>query len=120
MVIGLSLFLLLYFFGEQVIGIFFKDDDAQALQIASYGVSIYCFAFLLMGLNILASSYFTAIGNAKISIIISALRALVFVSIGILVLPACFGIEAIWFDIPIAETCTLFVSFWLVSKSLKK
>lgn len=120
MVIGLSLFLLLYSFGEQVIGIFFKDDDAQALQIASYGVSIYCFAFLLMGLNILASSYFTAIGNAKISIIISALRALVFVSIGILVLPACFGIEAIWFDIPIAETCTLFVSLWLVSKSLKK
>ena len=116
--IGIGLFLLLLLFGEQVIGLFFKDHGSEAFEIASRGVSIYCFAFLLCGLNILASSYFTAIGNAKISIIISALRGLVFVGIGILVLPAVFGIDAIWFDVPIAEICTLSVSFWLVRRSL--
>ena len=68
--IGIGLFLLLLLFGEQVIGLFFKDHGSEAFEIASRGVSIYCFAFLLCGLNILASSYFTAIGNAKISIII--------------------------------------------------
>ena len=116
--IGIGLFLLLLLFGEQVIGRFFKDHGSEAFEIASRGVSIYCFAFLLCGLNILASSYFTAIGNAKISIIISALRGLVFVGIGILVLPAVFGIDAIWYDVPIAEICTLSVSFWLVRRSL--
>ena len=118
--IGISLFLLLLLFGEQVIGLFFKDHGSEAFAIASRGVSIYCFAFLLCGLNILASSYFTAIGNAKISIIISALRGLIFVGIGILVLPAVFGIDAIWYDVPIAEVCTLSVSFWLVHRSLKQ
>lgn len=118
--IGISLFLLLLLFGEQVIGLFFKDHGSEAFAIASRGVSIYCFAFLLCGLNILASSYFTAIGNAKISIIISALRGLIFVGIGILVLPAMFGIDAIWYDVPIAEVCTLSVSFWLVRRSLKQ
>lgn len=116
--IGIGLFLLLLLFGEQVIGLFFKDHGSEAFEIASRGVSIYCFAFLLCGLNILASSYFTAIGNAMISIIISALRGLVFVGIGILVLPAVFGIDAIWYDVPIAEICTLSVSFWLVRRSL--
>ena len=116
--IGIGLFLLLLLFGEQVIGLFFKDHGSEAFEIASRGVSIYCFAFLLCGLNILASSYFTAIGNAKISIIISALRGLVFVGIGILVLPAVFGIDAIRYDVPIAEICTLSVSFWLVRRSL--
>ena len=116
--IGIGLFLLLLLFGEQVIGLFFKDHGSEAFEIASRGVSIYCFAFLLCGLNILASSYFTAIGNAKISIIISALRGLVFVGIGILVLPAVLGIDAIWYDVPIAEICTLSVSFWLVRRSL--
>ena len=116
--IGIGLFLLLLLFGEQVIRLFFKDHGSEAFEIASRGVSIYCFAFLLCGLNILASSYFTAIGNAKISIIISALRGLVFVGIGILVLPAVFGIDAIWYDVPIAEICTLSVSFWLVRRSL--
>lgn len=118
--IGISLFLLLLLFGEQVIGLFFKDHGSEAFAIASRGVSIYCFAFLLCGLNILASSYFTAIGNAKISIIISALRGLIFVGIGILVLPAVFGIDTIWYDVPIAEVCTLSVSFWLVRRSLKQ
>ena len=116
--IGIGLFLLLLLFGEQVIGLFFKDHGSEAFEIASRGGAIYCFAFLLCGLNILASSYFTAIGNAKISIIISALRGLVFVGIGILVLPAVFGIDAIWYDVPIAEICTLSVSFWLVRRSL--
>ncbi|MBS1319408.1 MAG: MATE family efflux transporter [Parabacteroides sp.] len=116
--IGIGLFLLLLLFGEQVIVLFFKYHGSEAFEIASRGVSIYCFAFLLCGLNILASSYFTAIGNAKISIIISALRGLVFVGIGILVLPAVFGIDAIWYDVPIAEICTLSVSFWLVRRSL--
>ena len=118
--IGVLLFIALFFFGEKVIGLFFHSGDNEAVRIASYGVSIYCFAFLMNGLNILASSYFTAIGNAKVSIIISLLRALVFVSVGILVLPGLFGIDAIWFDVPVAEACTLFVSAWLVWKSLKK
>lgn len=118
--IGIGLFLVLLLFGEQIIGLFFNDHSSEAFAIASRGVSIYCFAFLLCGLNILASSYFTAIGNAKISIIISALRGLIFVGIGILVLPAVFGIDAIWYDIPIAEICTLSVSYWLVRRSLRK
>lgn len=118
LVIGSILFLSLFIFGEQIVGLFFRDKENEALKIASYGVTIYSFAFLLIGLNILASSYFTAIGNAKISIIISALRGVVFVGGGILILPSLFGIDAIWYDVPIAEVCTLFVSFWLVRKSL--
>lgn len=119
-IIGVTLFLGLFLFGEQIIGLFFKNEESKAIEIASYGISIYSFAFLLIGLNILSSSYFTAIGNAKLSIVISALRGLVFVVAGILILPSFFGIEAIWYDIPIAEICTLSISFWLVRRSLKK
>lgn len=117
--IGIGLFLSLFFFGDQVIGLFFRDTSSEAFQIARYGLSIYCFAFLLIGLNILASSYFTAIGNAKVSIIISGLRGLVFVALGILILPVAFGIDAIWFDIPIAEACTFFVSFYLIRRTFR-
>lgn len=116
--IGFLLFLSLIFFGDEAIGMFFRDRDNEAFRIAAYGVSIYCFAFLLIGLNILASSYFTAIGNAKMSIIISALRAFVFVSLGILFFPVIWGIQAIWFAVPVAEACTLGISFGLVRRSV--
>lgn len=120
LMIGSLLFLLLFFLGDRIISLFLKSGETDTLAIASYGVSIYSFAFLLNGLNILASSYFTAIGNAKVSIIISMLRGLVFVAIGILVYPFVFGINAIWYDIPVAEFCTFFVSVWLVRRSFRK
>lgn len=116
--IGFLLFLSLQFFGDEAIGLFLRDRASEAFRIASYGVSVYCFAFLVIGLNILASSYFTAIGNAKLSIVVSALRAFVFVSSGILLMPLIWGIQAVWFAVPVAEVCTLGISFWLVRRSL--
>lgn len=118
--IGGTLFLILFLFGESILGLFFREEGNAALAIASEGIRIYSFAFLLNGLNILASSYFTAIGDAKTSIVISLLRGLVFVAIGILVYPRIWGIQSIWFNIPVAEVCTAIVSFWLVRKSFRK
>jgi putative MATE family efflux protein len=117
--IGVFIFLILFFFGENVIALFFTSDEVEVLDIATKGTAIYAFAFLINGLNILASSYFTAIGNAKLSIIISLLRGLIFVGIGIYLLPQFFGIGGIWYAVPIAELLTLTVSVYLVSRSLK-
>lgn len=117
--IGVTLFLLLTFFGGQVISLFFDSSETEVMRIAAAGTSIYAFAFLINGFNILSASYFTAMANAKISIIISLLRGLVFVSIGIYVLPRIFGIEGIWYAVPLAEVLTLIVSATLVRRSLK-
>lgn len=119
LVIGVTFFLLLTFFGSHVISLFFKSSETEVMRIAAAGTSIYAFAFLINGFNILAASYFTAMANAKISIIISLLRGLVFVAIGIYVLPRIFGIEGIWYAVPIAEALTLVVSLTLVRRSLK-
>ena len=119
--IGITLFAILFFFGQQITSFFFKGGEAlDALAIANYGITIYCFTFLMSGLNILASSYFTAIGNAKLSVVISMLRSLVFVTFGIIVYPSLFGIQSIWYNVPVAELCTLFISFMLVRRELLK
>ena len=119
LILGMLLFCVLFFGGEHIVSLFFRSVDADVLRIAVMGTSIYAFAFLMNGLNILASSYFTAMGNAQISIIISLLRGLVFVGIGIVVFPVLFGIESIWYDVPVAEAFTLFVSLWLIRKSFR-
>lgn len=117
--IGAVLFLGLQVLGKTIMSNFFPAGGA-ALEVAAEGIGIYSFAFLMNGLNILASSYFTAIGNAKVSIIISLLRGLVFVVAGILIYPHIWGIHSIWFNVPVAEAGTLAVSAWLVYKSLQK
>ena len=117
--IGITLFAILFFFGQQITSFFFKGGEALD-ALANYGITIYCFTFLMSGLNILASSYFTAIGNAKLSVVISMLRSLVFVTFGIIVYPSLFGIQSIWYNVPVAELCTLFISFMLVRRELLK
>lgn len=117
--IGLSLFLLLTFFGQQFISLFFRAEDSAVLDIAAHGTSIYAFAFLINGGNILTASYFTAMANAKISIIVSLLRGLIFVAAGIYILPLVFGIEGIWYAVPLSETLTIIVSVILLRRSLR-
>lgn len=119
LVLGILIFFVLIIGGEYIVSLFFREGNEDVLSIAARGTSIYAFAFLMNGLNILSASYFTSMGNAKISIIISLLRGLIFVGIGILVYPVWFGIESIWFNVPVAEAFTLFVSVWLIKTSLK-
>ncbi|WP_277011680.1 hypothetical protein [Capnocytophaga granulosa] len=43
---------------------------------------------MINGFNILVTSFFTSIGNASGSIVIAVLRGVVFIGIGMLILPA--------------------------------
>lgn len=119
LIIGITIFMLLTLFGEQIISLFFNSSETEVLKIATHGTSIYAFAFLINGFNILSASYFTAMANAKISIIISLCRGLIFVVIGIYALTGLFGIEGIWYAVPLAEIATLIISIILVKRTFK-
>ena len=118
--IGIVLFATIYLGGSKLISLFF-DSSAESLSTISMAVlgAKYCaFAFLFNGSNIAISSYFTAIGDAKSSIIISLMRGLIFVAIGIFIYPMVWGLDGIWLAIPIAEIATLlFAIFWVYRKS---
>ena len=105
--LGVMLFMVMFFLGQTIITVFFPNGSEGVTEIAISGTKIIAFAFLLNGLNILASSYFTAIGNAKISVIISLMRGLLFIVLGLTVLPELFGINGVWYVIPAAELLTL-------------
>lgn len=119
-IIGAIIFSLLTLFGEQIISLFFRESEESVLSIATYGTSIYAYAFLINGLNILSSSYFTAMAKAGTSVIISLLRGLIFTAVGIYVLPRIFGIDGIWFVVPLSECLCLAVSIFLVRRSFRR
>ena len=114
--IGSIFFLLIFFGGDFFIRLFFMDDANgnidSILAIASVGADVIAFAFFLNGANILASSFFTSRGDALTSAIISFLRGLVLIVIGIMIYPLLFGNNGIWLVIPVAELITA-VYCWL-------
>lgn len=120
-IIGITLFTILFLFGGEIIGLFFRrEGNAAVVALAEKGASIYAFAFLLNGLNILTASFFTALANAKVSMIVSMLRGLVFVALWITVLPSLVGIDGIWAAVPLAEVCTFVVSILLLRRLFKR
>ena len=51
------------------------------------GMFIFAAAFLLMGFNLFASGFFTALNDGKTSAILSLFRTLIFLMIPLLILP---------------------------------
>ena len=88
----------------------FVGYDKALLELTKRGFHIYSFSFLFAGINIFASSFFTALNNGKISAIISFLRTVVFQTVSVMVLPIFLGIDGIWLSMVVAEVLSFIVA----------
>ena len=110
--IGIIIYAFLFFAGNGIMRIFIQGDN-EILSMAVTGAKLYGIAFLFNGYNILQSSYYTALGHSLASVLISASRGLVFIVIGIFILPILFKINGVWLTLPFAEIVTIFVSLFI-------
>lgn len=94
----------------------FVSYDLDLLELTVRGFTIYSFSFLFAGINIFASSFFTALNNGLISALISFLRTLVFQVASVLLLPLILGIDGIWISIVVAELIACIVSLAFIMK----
>jgi len=102
-----------FFMATPTIAIF-TPKETSTYEITRHGYHIFAWNFLFAGINIFASSFFTALSNGKVSAAISFLRTFFFVTVCILFLPRVFGIDGIWLAVPIAEGLTSILAFSLL------
>lgn len=118
--IGLTAFIVMTVWGNSIVSLFIDDANTEILEIAIAGLTIYAFAFLINGSNILTTSFFTAMGDAKNSIIVSLSRGIAFVAVGIAIFPAFMGSTGIWISIPFAEIVTLGLSVFILNAAKRR
>ncbi len=104
---------------SNVLATIFVGYDQALFEMTAHGFRVYSLSFLICGINIFASSFFTALGNGLISALVSALRVL-FQIISVLILPAFFELEGIWFSIILAEILSVLVSLIFLFVKRKK
>lgn len=85
------------------LSLIFVSYDASLLEMTVKAFQIYALSFLVSGISIFGSSFFTALNNGLISASISFLRTLFFQTVAVLVLPLVFDLEGIWYSILVAE-----------------
>lgn len=106
-------------FAGNVVSIF-AGYDQELCEMTVHGFRIYAIAFLVMGLNVWASSFFTALSDGRVSAIISFVRTFIFEMIMVLILPAVLGLNGIWLSIVAAEALALSISITLLIKNGRK
>lgn len=111
--VGVTFALLFLFAGEFLVGIFLDPSEKEVFNMTLRGTHIVAATFLFNGCNILAASCYTAMGRGGMSLLISSLRGLVFIVIGIYVLPPLFGVDGIWMDFPVSDLLTFIVVAFL-------
>lgn len=111
--IGVCMTLVCVAFASPLSGIFISGD-AELLALTARGLRLYSLGFFLSGLNIFASSFFTALSNGGLSLRISFFRTFLCQVAAVLILPEFWGVDGIWLASVAAELITLFMSALLI------
>lgn len=112
-IIGTIIAVIFIFFGKSYSMMFGSGELVS--ELVCTGFRIYAITFVVMGFDVINSMYFTGIGDAKSSAIISSLRGIVLLLVFTLVLPVFFGMNGVWMSAPLTEVLTALVAVILLN-----
>ena len=98
----------------------FVGYDPKLYDLTTRALRLFAPSFLLAGLNIFSSGFFTALNNGLVSAIISFLRTLVFQLMAVLLFPGLVGGDAIWWSVAFAELAAFIISCIFLAVNNKK
>lgn len=114
---GSVVFLLMAAGADWYGSIFVQNENVE--EMIHSGIFIFMISFFFSGINSITSFYFTAIGKALESAVISSSRGLVVLLLSIFTLPALFGMTGVWMAAPVTEAVTLlFTGFFLYKEAV--
>ena len=98
----------------------FVSYDKELLAMTTTAIQLYSISFLMNGVNIFGSAFFTALNNGVVLAMISFLRTMLFQVATILIMPLFWGLNGIWFAIVAAEALALALTVIAFAVNRKK
>lgn len=98
----------------------FVGYDRELLGMTVHALRIASTAFLVVGFNVFASSFFTALNNGGVSAAISLLRTFIFKLSAVLILPLLLKLDGIWWADVTAELFAFVISVLFLAAKRKK
>ena len=94
--------------------------DPQLIDMAVNGIRINMIAFPLIGFQAVVTNFFQSIGKAKISIFLSLSRQMLFLLPLLVILPPFWGVDGVWWSLPLSDTIAFIVTFVMMARYMKK
>lgn len=92
------------------LGRIFASYDQELLELTVRGLRLSALSFLVVGINVFGSSFFTALNNGFISAVISLLQTIVFQLAALIFLPMVLDIDGVWLSGVVARVLALVVT----------
>lgn len=107
--LGLSI---IYLFTEQILGLF--STDPEYLELGKSAVTIMVLGTPLIGLNVITSIIFQAMGKAKPAFLLSISRQLLFLIPAVVLLPRLYGLWGVWAAFPVSDFLAFMLSGFML------
>jgi Na+-driven multidrug efflux pump len=98
----------------------FNSNNTELRTAGVMGLRIYCAVLPVVGFQIIASSYFQAVGKAKLATFLSLLRQIIVLLPLILLLPKLWGVEGVWIANPVSDMVAAVITFIFFRNEMKK
>lgn len=108
-VLGVMGFVAIELFPTQIIRAFVGDASESVIQDGTRALRLCLLCMPLAGFQIVCISYYQAIGRPRMSIFLTFMRRLVFLTPMLILLPLWLGLEGIWFSYIIADALAALV-----------
>lgn len=117
-IIGFSIYFIALAFKPNIVNVF-SGNNTELASLTSTAMTYITLHYLLSFINIIGTSFHTAIEKPIESAIISLSRSIIFVLLPLFLLTPIIGQLAVWISMPISEALTLFISIPLMYKSTR-
>lgn len=93
----------------------FVSYDPELKALTARAIRIYMISFMICGLNMFVSAFFTALNNGLVSAVAAFTRTLIFELGSIFVLPVFLGLDGVWLAVDAADVLALIMSAILLA-----
>ena len=124
---AVALWALVHIFPTQIVG-FFGITDANLVDFTVFALKVQLLMIPIVGFQIVGSNYFQATGQPLKSAFLALTRQILFLIPALLLLPGVLptilpqytSLDALYFAAPVADFCSIFVTFIFVMVELRR
>ena len=117
--VGIVFFCCFQLFPRQIVGIFGTGSE-EYFHFAERYFRIFMLMTFINGIQPMSSGFFTSIGKAKLGIVVSLTRQVIFLLPLILIFPVFLGIDGVMYAGPIADGAAALAALVCAVRELKK
>lgn len=111
-IMAVIIFIIMMIFPEYIMRIF--TNDVEAIAMGTNALRIMFLLAITVGVQMVTGGVFQALGKAKIALVLSMSRQVLFMIPLLVTLPFMFGVLGVWIAFPIADLLSLLLAVWYI------